>query len=439
VDFTDASNGWYVAAGGVVRHTTNGGTTWTAQTSGITGTIYGVDFTDANNGWYVAAAGVVRHNTNGGATWTAQTLTPTTNQALRGVYFLNSQAGWAVGAAGVVYHTTNGGTTWASQTSGITGTIYGVDFTDANNGWYVAAGGLIYHTANGGTTWSKQTTPNTQQQRGIVFAGGSLWTCGAAGNVWTYLVDTTPPVTTASGLQADNHSGWQATSPTVTLSATDGQSGVAATYYTIDGGARQTYSAPFTIAAQGSHAVVYWSVDAGGNTETSHTGYVNIDTTAPVTTATGLQTDNHSGWTKTTPQSVSLTATDAQSGVATTNYTRRSSSRATARTPSPTGRPMGSAMWKRRTPATSTSTPARRSPPPRACSPATSRAGRTSARSSVWVQTTPFRAWPPPTTRSTERRRPTRTRSPSPRKARISSRTGRWTRWATSRRPTPAT
>ncbi|MGD0997944.1 MAG: chitobiase/beta-hexosaminidase C-terminal domain-containing protein, partial [Thermoleophilia bacterium] len=295
--------------------------TWTARPSGVTTTLYGVCFTDANNGWVVSTAGVIRHTTNGGTAWAAQALTPTTNQTLRSVSFVSSQVGWAVGGGGVIYHTTNGGTAWTTQTSGITGTIYGVDFTDANNGWYVAAGGLIYHTANGGTTWSKQTTPNTQQQRGIVFAGGSLWTCGAAGNVWTYLVDTTPPVTTASGLQADNHSGWQATSPTVTLSATDGQSGVAATYYTIDGGARQTYSAPFTIAAQGSHAVVYWSVDAGGNTETSHTGYVNIDTTAPVTTATGLQTDNHSGWTKTTPQSVSLTATDAQSGVATTNYT----------------------------------------------------------------------------------------------------------------------
>ena len=321
VDFTDASNGWYVAAGGVVRHTTNGGTTWTAQTSGIDGD----DPTRRvlhrrPTGWYVAAAGVVRHNTNGGATWTAQT-SDTDDGPLCAASTSRRPGRLGVGAAGVVCHTTNGGTTWTAQTSGITGTIYGVDFTDANNGWYVAAGGLIYHTANGGTTWSKQTTPNTQQQRGIVFAGGSLWTCGAAGNVWTYLVDTTPPVTTASGLQADNHSGWQATSPTVTLSATDGQSGVAATYYTIDGGARQTYSAPFTIAAQGSHAVVYWSVDAGGNTETSHTGYVNIDTTAPVTTATGLQTDNHSGWTKTTPQSVSLTATDAQSGVATTNYT----------------------------------------------------------------------------------------------------------------------
>ncbi len=57
-------------------------------------------------------------------------------------------------------------------------------------------------------------------------------------------------------------------SQVVTLTGSDALSGVAATYYTIDGGARQTYTAPFTVSAQGSHTIVYWSVDAVANTET---------------------------------------------------------------------------------------------------------------------------------------------------------------------------
>ena len=100
------------------------------------------------------------------------------------------------------------------------------------------------------------------------------------------------------------------------------QSGVAATYYTIDGGSQQTYTAPFTVSAPGSHTVVYWSVDAAGNVETHHTGYVNIDASTPVTTATGLPADDSSGWTTNTAPTVTLSATDPNGpGVATTYYT----------------------------------------------------------------------------------------------------------------------
>ena len=133
-------------------------------------------------------------------------------------------------------------------------------------------------------------------------------------------IDTVTPTTTAGGLQANNHTGWTTTAPTVTLSASDALSGVSATRYTVDGGAAQTYAGPFTVSAPGSHAIAYWSVDAAGNAEATHTGYVNIDTTAPVTSATGLQPDSESGWITTT-QSVTLTPADGESGVAATYYT----------------------------------------------------------------------------------------------------------------------
>ena len=316
--FADANNGWFCTTGGGVRHTTNGGTTWTAQTTGVTSTVYGVDFTDANNGWLITTGGGVRHTTNGGTSWTAQT--SGTTQTLRGIYFLNSQVGWVTGNAGAVCHTTNGGTTWAAQTSGTTQTLYGVYATDANNAWAVGGAGVIYHTTNGGTTWAAQTSGTTQAQRSISGAGGSLWACGGGGTCLTYLIDSTPPVTTATGLQASSTTGWQTSAQSVTLSATDSQSGVSATYYKVDGGAQQTYTAPFTISTQGSHTVVYWSVDKGGNTEAQHAGYVNIDSAAPATTATGLQGANNTGW-QTTGQAVTLSATDAVSGVATTKYT----------------------------------------------------------------------------------------------------------------------
>ena len=76
---------------GTILRTTNGGTTWTSQTSGTTNYLYGVSFTDANTGT-------------------------------------------AVGDYGTILRTTNGGTTWTSQTSGTTDDLYGVSFTDANTG-----------------------------------------------------------------------------------------------------------------------------------------------------------------------------------------------------------------------------------------------------------------------------------------------------------------
>ena len=51
VSFTDANNGTAVGSStGTILRTTNGGTTWTSQTSGTTNDLYGVSFTDANTG-----------------------------------------------------------------------------------------------------------------------------------------------------------------------------------------------------------------------------------------------------------------------------------------------------------------------------------------------------------------------------------------------------
>ncbi len=101
----------------------------------------------------------------------------------------------------------------------------------------------------------------------------------------------------------------------MSLTAADTQSGVLATYYTIDAGAQQTYTGAFGISAPGSHAVAYWSVDAAGNPETPHTGYVNIDVTVPT-----VGDDTDAAWHKSSV-TVTLTAADqGGSGVAETQY-----------------------------------------------------------------------------------------------------------------------
>jgi hypothetical protein len=53
---------------------------------------------------------------------------------------------------------------------------------------------------------------------------------------------------------------------TVSLTANDGLSGVASTYYKVDSGLEQNGTS-VTIGAEGDHTIEFWSVDNAGNVE----------------------------------------------------------------------------------------------------------------------------------------------------------------------------
>jgi len=58
--------------------------------------------------------------------------------------------------------------------------------------------------------------------------------------------------------------------------------GVARTYYAIDAGSFTVYTGTFTLAAEGLHAVSFYSVDVVGNTELVHVSSVAVDAAPPV-------------------------------------------------------------------------------------------------------------------------------------------------------------
>ena len=129
----------------------------------------------------------------------------------------------------------------------------------------------------------------------------TFWSTDKAGNVegkntLTPQIDTIAPVTTTADLAAGPADDWQPSPASVTLSATDDQSGVGTTTYQIDEQAPQTYSGPISITDQGSHKVTFFSTDAVGNQETPQAGYVNVDSAAPTSSAAGLQADGATGW-----------------------------------------------------------------------------------------------------------------------------------------------
>ncbi|KRC88264.1 hypothetical protein ASE25_15580 [Terrabacter sp. Root85] len=129
--------------------------------------------------------------------------------------------------------------------------------------------------------------------------------------------------TTVKGIKIDRHapstdaaapSGWQNSDVTVKLSATDSLSGVASTYYTVDGGAQQA-GTTFSVTSEGTHKVTYWSVDNAGNVETAGTATVMVDKTAPTITGKATSSPNAAGWYN-APVTVQFDCKDAVSGIA---------------------------------------------------------------------------------------------------------------------------
>jgi hypothetical protein len=132
-----------------------------------------------------------------------------------------------------------------------------------------------------------------------------------------------PPVTTAAvtgTLVGDTYAG--SPRPTLSFSAPDDGAGVGSTVYNLDGAGFVTYTGPVTLT-DGTHTVVFHSLDAQGNQEADKTQTFKVDATGPVTTATvaGGVVNAAGGFTAVAGKgTVTLTAVDALNGVAKIEY-----------------------------------------------------------------------------------------------------------------------
>lgn len=126
---------------------------------------------------------------------------------------------------------------------------------------------------------SFSTDPNDVADSGVVvgvFNNGST-------HGFVEQFDFSPPTTTAALNGPQGSNGWYTDPVQVTLSATDpdGPADVAATYYTLDGAAQQTYAGPFTVLPDGPHTLNFFSVDQAGNAEPPNSLAFKIDATPP--------------------------------------------------------------------------------------------------------------------------------------------------------------
>lgn len=157
VTFSNYLRGFVFGQYGKIARTSDGGNTWVEIINGVTGdSFYGAELIDSNYVWAVGDGGVILHSSNGGSSWIQQT--SNTFNTLLSISFINRNQGWVVGDVGEFFYTTNAGSSWIKRATGWSNIFFGVKFKDANNGWIVGDGGLILRTTNGGSSWVRQTS-----------------------------------------------------------------------------------------------------------------------------------------------------------------------------------------------------------------------------------------------------------------------------------------
>lgn len=166
VFFVDAQTGW-VAVGRKVWRTADRGVTWASVDVGFD--VGALHFFDARRGLAAGAGGQVKGTTDGGSTWTAVS-TPG-GPMLRRLHFVDGQNGWAAGhdeddaaipSNAALLLTTDGGRTWTqgAQLSGSQGISTMEFLCDGKTGWVGAYShpsedewqAVLYRTTDGGKT-----------------------------------------------------------------------------------------------------------------------------------------------------------------------------------------------------------------------------------------------------------------------------------------------
>jgi photosystem II stability/assembly factor-like uncharacterized protein len=111
ISFVDTRHGWACAPQSVLR-TTDAGATWTKTTvlSDPDIGFQAIYFLDARHGWAVGNEGTIMATTDGGDTWTAQSTG--TKGDMMAVSFTSAKVGWVVSDRSAAFKTTDGGATW---------------------------------------------------------------------------------------------------------------------------------------------------------------------------------------------------------------------------------------------------------------------------------------------------------------------------------------
>lgn len=211
-----ATKYYVTSATGAVSVTTNGGTSWTLQTTpGVW--VSDIKFIDDNLGFVADQRGNVWKTTNGGTNWTSTRLI---SRVTTGGSFLlksssyNSGNLFVVGLTGGIYKSTDDGATWSTKhTTGTQEILRKIAFTSSTDGFAFGGAtsaaeqiGVIIKTTNGGQNWSIHNSSILGQVNSVAMPSANTWFIGCNNSKYYKTTDagvnftpiTTNPIITTS-------------------------------------------------------------------------------------------------------------------------------------------------------------------------------------------------------------------------------------------------
>lgn len=155
--------------GGVCSAGSTGGWCW--QRPRPTGNaVYDIQWVGTDQAWAVGQSGTLLHSSDGGSTWQAQV--SGVSATLRKLQFFDRLNGWALGDENTVLRTRDGGAHWQAQASGEYGYngIGSLRVLGADTAMLLSTSGAARITRDGGETWS-QVADNVS----AISSDGTLW------------------------------------------------------------------------------------------------------------------------------------------------------------------------------------------------------------------------------------------------------------------------
>ena len=178
VAFSDDLHGWAVGNWGTIQATSDGGKSWSLQSSGTDSILEKVcamdkDTVFAVGGQFIdqhksltGSMGLILKSTNGGIDW--ETVLTDAGTHLYDICMVNEKTGYAAGECGLVLKTVDGGENWTHlPDTNTTNTLFGISFVDELNGFAAGECGSFISTSDGGKSWKHIFAPTSCEPYGF--------------------------------------------------------------------------------------------------------------------------------------------------------------------------------------------------------------------------------------------------------------------------------